>query len=160
MEAVSSSGKGGPVLAPADQEWLTVHEGPDVSVCSEEEPEPAQGVGGLGDQRAALDRLVVGQGRPGPTGQSFEAVALQLRAGASLGIDDQDRPLAVEEQRGAFGRSNIVGVGEAKSRRAAEDVGDRHPMGQVVRLDPGAAEVMVAQPGSSCSERGSRRTSE
>ena len=63
------------------------------------------------------------------------------RAGATLGVDNQQRPLPVEQERRALGGADVGRVGELEARRVGKDVGDDDTMREVVGLDPSAAEL-------------------
>ena len=130
------------MLAAADEQRHAVGEGPDAAVGPHVEPDAAQGGGGLGHQRAALERVVVaGLLEAGAGGQALEAVALQLGAGPALEIDDEHGALAVEQQRCPLGGPDVLGVAELQPGLVDEDVGHHHAVGELVGLDPGAAEL-------------------
>ena len=131
-----------PVLAAAHQQGLAADEDPDGAVGAEEEPEAAEAPGGLGDERSALDEL----GRSGSRARRWAVTGrgdgVAARTGRwPCGVDEEERPLAVEQQRRPLGGLQVGGVVEAQPRRVGEHVDDDDAVREVVGLHPGAAEL-------------------
>ena len=129
------------MLTAPQHERLAVDERPDRAVGPQEEADPAEPAGGLRDEGAAVEELGADLAVPGAGEAVVEAMALQLGTRVAVAVDDEERALAVEEQWRALRGAQVRRVVEPQPRRVAQRIGDDDAVREVVRLDPGAAQL-------------------
>ena len=113
-----------------------------VRSAAQVEPDPAQPAGRLRDERAAVEELGRSCRLPVAAGSARRAGGVAARSGRGR---RGRRPAATVARRRAAARASPArrcgGVVEAQAGLVAQRVGDDHAVGQVVGLDPRAAQL-------------------